>query len=141
MAPRNIIQVVLLAIAGVCCDLFMFLRWPGERDAIRWIGLVVSLIGLAGVISARCTLGRSFSVRAKATRLVTGGLYSRIRNPIYVSGMFFIAGMIIMLRMPLLALVFVILIPVQIRRARQEASVLESTFGDEYRRYRARTWF
>jgi protein-S-isoprenylcysteine O-methyltransferase Ste14 len=29
----------------------------------------------------------------------------------------------------------------QITRARAEARVLEAHFGDEYRRYRASTWF
>src|SRR5271154_7134333 len=59
---------------------------------LRWIGLLIGSIGLTGVILARYTLGRSFSVTAKATALVTTGIYSRIRNPIYVSGLFFIGG-------------------------------------------------
>jgi protein-S-isoprenylcysteine O-methyltransferase Ste14 len=29
----------------------------------------------------------------------------------------------------------------QMARARKEAQVLEANFGDEYRAYRARTWF
>jgi protein-S-isoprenylcysteine O-methyltransferase Ste14 len=35
----------------------------------------------------------------------------------------------------------VIIIPLQIFRARREAAVLEAKFGDEYREYRKRTWF
>jgi protein-S-isoprenylcysteine O-methyltransferase Ste14 len=34
-----------------------------------------------------------------------------------------------------------VLIPMQIVRARKEARVLEEKFGEEYRAYRARTWF
>jgi protein-S-isoprenylcysteine O-methyltransferase Ste14 len=102
---------------------------------------VVSLLGFAGVIAARYSLGRSFSVVAKATDLVTTGVYSRIRNPIYVFSWFFIIGMVTMVRVPILYLFPVILIPVQIARARNEARVLEAKFGDEYRRYRASTWF
>jgi protein-S-isoprenylcysteine O-methyltransferase Ste14 len=30
---------------------------------------------------------------------------------------------------------------VQWRRARAEAAVLEKAFGDQYRKYRAQTWF
>ena len=44
---------------------------------------------------ARVQLGRAFSVQAKATTLVTTGLYSRIRNPIYVFGALMVAGIII----------------------------------------------
>jgi protein-S-isoprenylcysteine O-methyltransferase Ste14 len=37
--------------------------------------------------------------------------------------------------------IFLVLIPLQIIRARREAAVLEAKFGDEYREYRKRTWF
>ena len=38
-------------------------------------------------------------------------------------------------------LIFALIIPLQIWRGRKEASVLEEKFGDEYRQYRAGTWF
>jgi protein-S-isoprenylcysteine O-methyltransferase Ste14 len=101
----------------------------------------LGLAGLAGVILARYTLGRSFSVAAKATELVTAGIYSRIRNPIYVSGIVFISGVFLMLRRPCLWLLLLLIVPMQILRARREARVLEATFGDAYRDYRRRTWF
>jgi protein-S-isoprenylcysteine O-methyltransferase Ste14 len=86
-------------------------------------------------------LGKSFSVRAKATALVTNGIYSRIRNPIYVSGILLFFGVFLMLGYPQMLLIFVVLIPLQVIRARREAAVLEAEFGDEYREYRKRTWF
>lgn len=113
----------------------------GPRGPAQWIGLVLGVIGLTGVTSARYTLGRSFSVRAKATALVTTGIYSRIRNPIYVCAEVLLIGVAIMLWKPYLLLLVVAVIPMQILRARQEARVLEAKFGDEYRRYRQRTWF
>jgi protein-S-isoprenylcysteine O-methyltransferase Ste14 len=114
---------------------------PGPHQLARQLGLAVAVIGLTGVIAARYTLGRSFSVTAKATALVTTGIYSKIRNPIYISGMFFIAGVLIMIRRPEMLVVFVLLIPMQILRARREAAVLEAKFGDAYREYRKQTWF
>lgn len=114
---------------------------PGPHDLTPWIGFALSLVGLAGVVLGRYTLGRSFSVSAKATELVTTGIYSRIRNPIYVFGMILIAGLILMARRPLFGLAFVIIIPMQIIRARREAHVLELEFGEAYRQYRDRTWF
>jgi protein-S-isoprenylcysteine O-methyltransferase Ste14 len=102
---------------------------------------VLGLIGLAGVILARYTLGRSFSVAPKATALVTSGIYWRIRNPIYVFGMIFVVGLVLMVWTPYLLAVLLVLIPVQIVRARREAAVLEAKFGDAYRQYRKRTWF
>lgn len=114
---------------------------PGPQGLAREVGLAVAVLGLTGVIAARYTLGRSFSIAAKATALVTTGIYSRIRNPIYVSGMFFFGGVLIMIKRPELWAVFVVLIPLQIIRARREAAVLEEKFGDAYREYRKQTWF
>jgi protein-S-isoprenylcysteine O-methyltransferase Ste14 len=128
-------------LAGAIALGSVFALAPGSHGAARDIGLAVAMLGLTGVIAARYTLGRSFSIRAKATALVTTGIYSRIRNPIYVSGMFYLGGVLIMIKQPKLLIAFVILIPMQIIRARREAAVLEEKFGDAYRDYRKQTWF
>jgi protein-S-isoprenylcysteine O-methyltransferase Ste14 len=91
--------------------------------------------------AARIQLGTSFSVAAKAQHLVTGGVYSKIRNPIYVFGALLLAAFVVYIGRPILLLAFVVLIPMQIVRARKESKVLEEAFGDEYRAYKARTWF
>jgi protein-S-isoprenylcysteine O-methyltransferase Ste14 len=91
---------------------------------------------------ARIQLGRSFSVRAEAKALVTTGLYSKFRHPVYLFGELAFAGLFLAWGKPIPALVyFALFIPTQIVRARKEERVLEQAFGDEYRRYRARTWF
>ncbi|MGB8775911.1 MAG: isoprenylcysteine carboxylmethyltransferase family protein, partial [Terriglobales bacterium] len=87
------------------------------------------------------TLGQSFSWVPKATGLVTTGIYSRIRNPIYVSGMLLVVGVGLMLKRPEMLVIIAVLIPMQILRARKEAAVLEAKFGEAYREYRKRTWF
>lgn len=90
---------------------------------------------------ARLQLGMSFSGKARATALVTHGLYSRIRNPIYVFGGLFIAGLFTFIGNPYLPLLFLIIIPMQLSRLRREESVLEAAFGDAYRAYKRQTWF
>src|SRR4030081_2457163 len=77
----------------------------------------------------------------QATALVTNGIYSRIRNPIYVSGIVCITGAFLMLQQPYLWIVLFLIITGQIIRARREARVLEAAFGDAYREYRRHTWF
>src|SRR5947209_15029244 len=114
MEKGNLVRVWLPLVAGLWALLFLFLQGPGPHDALRILGLVVGLFGLAGVILSRYTLGRSFSVRAKATALVTTGIYSRIRNPIYVSAMFFVAGVCLLVRVPYLWILPVAVIPLQI---------------------------
>jgi protein-S-isoprenylcysteine O-methyltransferase Ste14 len=113
----------------------------GPHGATRWLGLALAIIGLIGVIVSRWTLGTAFSITPEARQLVARGIYSRVRNPIYVSGAILIAGLILIMRMPWLWLALVVVVVAQVFRARQEARVLEAKFGDEYRRYREQTWF
>jgi len=134
-------RVWLPMVLGACALVAIFRSALAIHSALRWVGLVVCFIGLAGIIVARYTLGRSFSIKAKATELVTTGIYSRISNPIYVSGVICLSGVAIMVSHIYMLAILVLIIPMQILRARREARVLEEKFGEEYRQYRARTWF
>jgi len=54
--------------------------------AWRIVGIAIAAPAFLLFVAARIELGRAFSVQTKATTLVTTGLYSRIRNPIYFFG-------------------------------------------------------
>lgn len=139
---RGTLLRVWLPLAGGLAVLgWMFRYGPGPHGLARSVGLLLGLIGVAGVIVSRYTLGRSFSIAPKATALVTSGIYSRIRNPIYVSSVIFLIGLALITEQPALLAVLLVIIPMQIMRARREAAVLEAKFGDAYREYRERTWF
>jgi protein-S-isoprenylcysteine O-methyltransferase Ste14 len=141
MKSRHIYAFTGLQIV-VTCALFWFLAtWKGAWNVQREIGTGLVVAGLLFIAVARYQLGRSFSVRAEAHQLVTSGLYSKIRNPIYVFGMVMITGMILVLQRPEGWLVLIAAIVGQTIRARREARVLEAAFGDEYREYRRKTWF
>lgn len=134
----NIITLVVVIVAlGVGIAEVWHQAWTPMRVA----GAVIAVPSLALLILARLQLGGSFSVRAKAQALVTHGLYSRIRNPIYVFGGLAIAGVFLFLGVPKYLGVFVVLIPLQLYRVTKEEQVLAAKFGDEYRAYKARTWF
>jgi protein-S-isoprenylcysteine O-methyltransferase Ste14 len=113
----------------------------GPHDSARWAGLFLALIGLSGVVLARYALGRSFSITPQARELVTTGIYSRIRNPIYVFGIVLLIGVFLMIRNPYLWIMLLVVATAQIIRTRREARVLEEKFGDAYRRYLEHTWF
>jgi protein-S-isoprenylcysteine O-methyltransferase Ste14 len=61
-----------------------------------------SSVGVAFIGVPRYQLGKSFSIRPQARELVTHGLYSKIRNPIYVFGSMIILGLILVLQKPVL---------------------------------------
>ena len=108
---------------------------------MRTAGLCLLVAGFILWTVARFQLGSSFTASAQARQLVTRGLYSRIRNPIYISGSCVIAGAALLLGRPIGLLIFVFIVPLQLWRAHKESQVLEAKFGEEYRRYRAGTWF
>jgi len=141
MDPGTIWRVWLPLAGGLVALGLIFHSGPGPHGPARSIGLLLALIGLMGVILSRYALGRSFSIVPKATALVTTGIYSRIRNPIYISGEIVLAGLVLILWRFELLIVLLALVPLQIMRARREAAVLEAKFGDAYREYRKRTWF
>lgn len=134
----NFITLAIIVVFG-----FIFFQHAAKMPwtIYRMVGLSIAVPALLLLIAARIQLGRSFSVRAKATGLVTSGLYARIRNPIYVFGALFILGLIIWSGKTILLLVFAVLIPLQIARIRKESEVLAAKFGSEYQDYKRKTWF
>lgn len=113
----------------------------GERTLVWRIGLVLAFVGFALTVTARLQLGRSFSIRAKATELVTTGLYSRFRHPIYLFGTLSFFGTLLALQVWwLLAAWLLYATPIQVARLRREEAVLEEAFGDAFRQHRAKTW-
>ena len=113
------------------------LAWPTTRI----IGICLLLLVIAWVGVARFQLGRAFSVTPQARQLVTTGLYARIRNPIYFASPFLLIGLSLVLAQWWPMLLLIVVIPLQIARARREAAVLRAAFGAEYDRYYAKTWF
>jgi len=113
----------------------------GVWQAHHTIGAAIVIPALALWATARYQLGDAFTGRAEARRLVTHGVYARMRNPIYVSAELLTIGLVVFLGWWWLLLLLLVTVPLQIRRARRESRVLEDAFGDEYRAYRARTWF
>jgi protein-S-isoprenylcysteine O-methyltransferase Ste14 len=115
--------------------------WNKPWTVGRLIGAVLMSVGVVLWILAVRELGEAFTWRAQAIRLVSTGLYAKIRNPIYIFRGIAIAGWLLFLSLPWFLLLGVIALPVQWMRARREAATLAQEFGDRYREYRRQTWF
>lgn len=135
------LNILTLIIGTLALAVFVHHAFQLGWTAPRILGMAVVIPAFVLLLIARLQLGRAFSVQAKATTLVTTGLYARIRNPIYVSGGLLLAGIIVWANMPRLFLLFAILIPMQVLRSRREAQALAAKFGDAYLEYRRKTWF
>ena len=136
---RSALSITIVSLLGIAYLIYRFAHPPWT--ALRIAGLALMFPALALLIAARAQLGDSFSLTPQARQLVTRGIYSRIRNPIYVFSGIAVAGLILFLERPYWFLVLGPVLVVQVFRARAEARVLEERFGEEYRQYKAGTWF
>ncbi len=141
MQSRPLFIFTIVQIIAIAALLWIVFSIPGAWDLQRDVGVALMLVGTGGIATARFHLGKSFAIRPKAHELVTHGIYSKIRNPIYVFGAVVLAGFVLVLHRPMLWFVVVAVVVMQTVRARREAKVLEAAFGDAYREYRRKTWF
>jgi protein-S-isoprenylcysteine O-methyltransferase Ste14 len=125
------IYLTLAAVTGM--------HWQNDRH--HWIGAAISVPALVLWMLARYQLGSSFAVRAEARKLVTHGIYSKIRNPIYLFAFFAFLGEFVALAWYAGIVVLVIIHWGQYLRVKREEQVLEAAFADDYRAYKAKTWF
>ncbi len=112
-----------------------------DGATVRWLGVALFAAGalrLAPVFA----LGRRFSglvAIQPGHELVTDGLYARIRNPSYLGLVVNAVGFALVFRSaPSVVVALLNLVPLHARMDAEER-LLEETFGDEYRGYRART--
>ena len=111
-------------------------------DNLVYFGLMMGFLGLILWILAMLTLGSSLAVLPETDKLVTRGVYRYFRHPIYIgivltlSGLFLACGSKICL-----VYVLIILVPLNIFRARSEEKFLREQLGDVYQKYRAITYF
>ena len=137
-------RIPIPAIVVPIVVLLLYIFVPGLKDqpwtALRVGGAILALIGYVLFVVARLQLGKSFSVTPQAKELMTGGLYSRIRNPIYVFVDVMWLGLIFALPLYWLFVPLLVLIPLHVYRAGQEAKVLQEKFGQSYLDYRKQAW-
>src|SRR6266568_8160220 len=96
--------------------IMIYARWSLRAS----VGAAIAAIGFAFWITARLQLGDSFSLGAKAKTLVTTGLYSRFRHPIYLFGFLAYAGVLLIWGSWIAFFCFILLYSVEVVRVRKE---------------------
>jgi protein-S-isoprenylcysteine O-methyltransferase Ste14 len=135
---RSALFVTIAPFIGITLLLLAFRNLPWTP--LRISGGVLTVLGLVLLTISRVHLGNSFSIAPVAQELVTRGIYSKIRHPVYVFGTVLLTGLALYINLPYLLLLMLALVPMQIIRARAEEKVLTEKFGDAYRTYKSKTW-
>ena len=115
----------------------------GLPDLARWVGLIASIAAsafLIWVFKTVGTAGAKMIITFDDMKLATRGPYSRVRHPMY-SGFFFwsITWLLFTDNWVVGATFAGFIVFIAIFRVPHEEKVLLAHFGDEYRRYMART--
>lgn len=117
--------------------------WAIDGDAVRYLGLVLYVVGGVLRLAPVFVLGRRFSglvAIQERHELVTGGLYGVIRHPSYLGLLLLLFGWALVFRSAIGVLVSLLLLPPLVARMNSEEALLASEFGERYADYRRRTW-
>jgi len=117
--------------------------WTLDGDAVRWFGVALFAGGGALRLWPVFVLGHRFSglvAIQPGHALVTGGIYSHIRNPSYLGLLVLSLGWALAFRSGVGVLLAALNIPPIVARIGSEEKLLRAHFGEEYEAYRARTW-
>jgi protein-S-isoprenylcysteine O-methyltransferase Ste14 len=110
--------------------------------ALQVVGLVVALAGFAATLAAQTGMGASWRIGVdpgERTELVTGGVFARVRNPIFTAMVTAQAGVVLMVPtwVSVVALVALV-VAVQLQVRAVEEPYLAATHGVVYADYAAR---
>lgn len=104
--------------------------------------LALGFFGWLLVVMAMAQMGRALRVLPGAERLVVGGVYKYIRHPIYIGLVLNLLGLLAACGSTVgVVYVFVVVIPLNLVRARLEERALLRQFGESYQAHLDRTWF
>jgi protein-S-isoprenylcysteine O-methyltransferase Ste14 len=139
------VRIPIPAVVVPLIVLLLYVLVPGVSErpwtAVRIAGVILAVIAYGLVFAARLQLGNSFSVRPQANELIIHGLYSHMRNPMYVFVDIMLFGLILALHLHWLFAILSALVLFQAIQAWREAKVLQEKFGKRYLDYRKQTWF
>jgi protein-S-isoprenylcysteine O-methyltransferase Ste14 len=117
--------------------------WTLDGETIRWVGVVVCLLGGLLRIWPVYVLKNRFSglvAIQPGHTLETRGIYGVIRNPSYLGMLVTSLGWVLAFRSGVGVLLTASLLVPLVARIRAEERLLRSHFGAEYDTYCARTW-
>jgi protein-S-isoprenylcysteine O-methyltransferase Ste14 len=117
----------------------LLVKYP--HDIMTYTGLALIIPSSILLIIAFFQIEDSLSVTPQAKELVTKGLYSKIRHPIYLFEQLLCIGFTLIVQNIIIYVFCVLLLARNIWRGRQENRILEEQFGKAYREYVRRLWF
>jgi protein-S-isoprenylcysteine O-methyltransferase Ste14 len=119
--------------------------WPSpaqselfESAALGWLGVILCLLGLGGLVWSLASCGRSFRVGIDTTTpgsLVTTGVFTLSRNPIYTAFGFILLGEFLIFPNWILLFFLVAAVWLFHRQVLREEEYMKEQYGADYEEY------
>jgi len=135
------VKLLVPVLYAVCVAVYFALSWPDSPKFYHFIGMVLAMVSFGFWVTARVQLGNAFSIGAKASQLVSNGLYSKLRHPVYYFSILAVTGIGIYAWTTWAIIPIALLVLLEIYRIKQEEIVLLKKFGTAYKAYKTKTWF
>lgn len=135
----------LTSIAAISAALLFYVAWKGAVvavNALNVIGVATSFLGGILWLWAATTLGRylTIEIEPKSPELITTGPFSIVRHPIYFAATIFFIGVAAISREPGTIILLIVIVLVEIEKARREEAELAKRFP-EFEEYKRRVGF
>ena len=148
VGPMYVITIIIITILGICLDQFNLLdslKFEVLRLPFFIIGVLLIIYGI--ILWLLAVFNSRIDKNIEANTLVTTGVYSYTRNPIYVAFIFMLTGIVLWffnLYLLILPIIYYVLLTILMIKT-EEVWLLE-VFGNEYIEYCKRTnriipWF
>ncbi len=131
---RMVIEWPVLIASGVLGALFTPWRIPFSPIS-NIIGVVVFVSAMAIHMKGHTVHKQADQDSAKIDRLVTRGMFSHVRHPMYSSLIFMVLGMTVASGVLIMILPAVVISLLTVLTAFKEEAFLIRKFGDEYKEY------
>lgn len=146
-SPSLLAQFSSLMIVAVFISWFIIAIWlEPQIDLGRWamlLGCVISVAGILLTCISQLQMGTSWRIgvdESERIELITSGIYSSIRNPIYTGVLLFTAGLVLLV--PHLLTIIVLLvayIAIELHVRKVEEPYLASLHGELFTEYLHKT--
>ncbi len=136
------VVALILLVAGPIADLMDFPRIDALDAA--WsavLGAVLVVAGIGLTLIAQFAMGASWRIgveESDRTDLITAGVFSRVRNPIFTAMLFATLGLVLLIpNLVSLAALVILAITLEVQVRLVEEPYLSRVHGAAYERYRA----
>lgn len=137
VGPIYVITCLILTIGGICLHLKGYLYQGELREGKIFFLIAGTLLILFGIfLWVQAVIVEKINKKVKEKKLITSGVYSIVRNPVYSAFIFIFTGSLLLTaNYILLILPFIFWVLLTILMKNTEEKWLKNEFGKEYEIY------